>query len=164
VRRLRLGEWIAGASALALFGVMFLHWFGLEHGANFIVLFGSLPESGNAWHALGWAALALCVLAVAAGLVLPVLAARMASPVLPVLAAIVAMLTGFAAVVALLVQVVAQPGPDEVTGVLAGWWLGLAAATGVCVGGALAVHDDHTPNADQPAVEVRPMPPVSPVA
>jgi hypothetical protein len=141
--RLRYGEWFAGISALALFAFLFLDWFG----------------GGSGWKTLGWCALALCVVAIVAGLALPVVFALYESPVLPVLAAVVATVTGIVAVLALIVQVIAQPGPDELVGVEAGGWLGLLAAGGVARGGYLSMNSEYLPGAPLADVEVRPAPP-----
>lgn len=144
MNRLRYGDWLTGIAAVVLFGALFLDWFGVASG----------------WSSLGWAALVFCVLAVIAGLAL-LLVAGQDSPVLPVLTSILATMFGLLSVVALLVQVVAQPGPDEVVGVKAGWWLGLVASFGIAAGGWLAMRDERTPNARDRPVEVRPAPPVA---
>lgn len=152
LRRLRFGEWVVGASALALLAFLWLDWF-------------ATPTSGlSGWDSLGWLALALCLLAIAAGLALPVVVGLQRSPVLPMLAAIVTMLAGGLAVLALIVQVVFQPGPDELVSVRSGWWLGLLAAAGVARGGFLSMRDEHVPGVALPEVEARPAPPPAPAA
>jgi hypothetical protein len=151
VRTLRPGELLSGLSGLALVGFLFLDWFGPEAEAS----------GTSGWSSLGWLAIALCVLAIVAGLALPFLSARNESPVLPVLGTIGATLLGFFAMVALLIQVIAQPGPDELVEVKAGWWLGLIASFGVSIGGWMAMKDETTPNARERPVEVRPAPPVA---
>lgn len=141
--RLRFAEKVAGISALALLAVLLLvDWFGGASG----------------WDALGWLALALCVLTVVAGLAVPLVFASYESPVLPLLAAIVALVVGLVTVIALLVQVVAQPGADEGVAVQAGWWLGLLAAAGVARGGFLSMRDEYLPGVTVPEVPVRPAP------
>lgn len=146
INRPRYGEKWAGAGALALLGFLFLDWFAHD-GAG---------DSGR--HSLGWLALALCVLAILAGLALPLVFSLYESPVLPLLAAIACLLLGGLAVIALLVQVVFQPGDDATTSVLAGWWLGLLAALAVSRGGYLSMHDEWLPDATLPDVPVRPAP------
>ena len=145
MKRLRAGEWVAGGSAVALFVFEFLDWFGGASG----------------WSSLGWAAVLFCVLAIAAGLTLPLVGAANDSPVLAVIFAVCATLFGSLAVVALLIQVIAQPGPDELVDVQAGWWLGLLAAIGVALGGWLSMRQESTPNARDRPVDVRPAPPVA---
>jgi hypothetical protein len=163
VKRLRPGEWLAGLSALALFGFEFLDWFSrvpgpLTRGNN---VYAYLAGGVSGWHSLGWAALACCIVAMVAGVLLPVIAATYESPVLPVLGSIVATLLGVLAVFALLIQVIAQPGPDELVEVKSGWWLGLIASFGVAIGAWMAMKDETTPRARQRPIEVRPAPPVA---
>ena len=150
MNRLRFAEKVAGVSALALLGFLFLDWFGVEDGAG---------TSG--WDSLGWLALALCVLAIVAGLAVPILFALHESPVLPLFGAIVAVLVGALAVIALLVQVIFQPGPDELVVVRSGWWLGLLAAAGVARGGFLSMRDEYLPGVPIPDVPLRPAPPAA---
>jgi hypothetical protein len=168
VKRLRPGELLSGLSALALIGFLFLDWFGAVGGVYFsrgvgrpasAGVFATYGESG--WQALGWLALALCVLAILAGLALPLVAARNDSPVLPVLGSIGTTLAGIFAMAALLVQVIAQPGPDELVDVKSGWWLGLISTFGIAVGGWMAMKEEYSPNARVQPVEVRPAPPVA---
>lgn len=144
-RRLRYGEWFAGAGALALFGILFADWFG----------------SSSGWHTLGWLALALCVLTILAGLAVPVVFALYESPVLPVLTAVIATAVGIVTMLALIVQVIAQPGPDELVSVQAGWWLGLLAAGAVARGGYLSMSSEYVPGVPLADVEVRPAPPAA---
>lgn len=158
--RLRFAEKVAGVSALALLGFLFLEWFasGPEGGwTSYTPALGDL----SGWDSLGWLALALCVLTIAAGLALPLVFGTQESPVLPLSAAIAAMLIGGLAVIALLVQVVLQPGPDEIVTVKSGWWLGLLAAAGVARGGFLSMRDEYLPGVPLADVELRPAPPAS---
>ena len=141
--RLRFAEKVAAVSAVALLAFLFLvDWFGDASG----------------WDSLGWFALALCVLTIVAGLALPLVFAFYESPVLPLFSAICAMLLGGLAVIALLVQVVAQPGQDELVAVQSGWWLGLLAAAGVARGGFLSMRDEYLPGVPLTDVPVRPAP------
>ena len=148
-RRIRYGETWAGLGALALLGFMFMDWFSLE----------SARASGiSGWDALGWLALALCAIAFVAGLALPLVYARSESPALPELTAVLCGLFGSLAVIALLVQVIFQPGPDEIVSVESGWWLGLLATLAIARGGYLSMHDEYVPDLPLPDVEVRPAP------
>jgi len=151
-KRLRFAEKLAALSAGALFGFLFLDWFGMTPGSRGV----------SGWNSLGWLALALCVLAIVAGLAVAVVFATYESPVLPVFAAVMATTIGGLAVLALLVQVVFQPGDDATTTVMSGWWLGLIAAAGVARGGFLSMHEEHLPGVAVKDVEVRPAPPASP--
>jgi hypothetical protein len=147
--RLRFAEKVAGLSALALLVFLFLDWFGV----------GRTGASG--WDSLGWLALALCVVTIVVGLAVPVVFGLYESPVLPLFTAISAVTVGLLTVIALLVQVVAQPGPDELVSVRAGWWLGLLAAAGVARGGFLSMRDEYLPGVPIPDVPLRPAPPAA---
>ena len=142
----RFAEKVAGLSAIALFGFLYLDWF-TEFG-----------KAATGFESLGWLAMALCVLAILAGLALPPIFAFMESPVLPVFMAIVATLLGGLAAIALLVQVIAQPGQDEQVTVMSGWWLGFLAACGISRGGFLSMRDEYLPGVPIPDVPVRPAP------
>ena len=170
--RLRFAEKVAGVCALALLGFLFLDWFGAtgvegsyRNARSGWTAYAAVADPGlSGWDSLGWLALALCVLTVAAGLALPFVFGLVESPVLPLAAAIAAMLIGGLAVIALLVQVVAQPGQDEVVGVQSGWWLSLLAAAGVARGGFLSMRDEYLPGVPLADVELRPAPPAAPAA
>ena len=162
--RLRFAEKVAGVSALALLGFLFLDWFGAG-GVGPLTVDGDVTYygppvdiGGSGWDSLGWLALALCVLAILAGLALPLVFGAIESPVLPLVAAMAAMLLGILAVIALLIQVVLQPGDDAITDVLSGWWLGLLAAAGVARGGFLSLRDEYLPGVPQADVPLRPAP------
>jgi hypothetical protein len=144
LRRLRYGEKWAGLSALALFGFLFTHWFGVP-GPGFV----------SGWDYLGWFTLTLCVLAILVGLALPIAFATRESPVLPQLLAVVAAMVGILAVVAILVENLTQPDGAIV---LSGWWLGLLAAGGVARGGYLSMHDEYLQDVPLADVPVRPAP------
>lgn len=163
--RPRFAEKVAAGSALALFGVLFLDWFALDLGPLVtggdgepasVTVYAAGGASG--WDSLGWFALALCVLSIAAGIAVAVLFTTQVSPVLPQLASACALVLGTLTVIALLVQVVFQPGPDELVTVQAGWWLGLLAAAGVARGGFLSMHDEYLAGVPIPDVPVRPAP------
>lgn len=171
INRPRYGEKWAGIGALALLGFLFLDWFGgagiggvyVDRAAGDgkelgFTAYSRVSEGLSGWHALAWPALALCLLTIAAGLILPVVFSLYESPVLPLLAAIACLTLGGLTVMALLVQVVFQPGDDASTSVLGGWWLGLLAALAVSRGGYLSMHDEWLPDATLPDVPVRPAP------
>jgi hypothetical protein len=150
---LRFGEKVAALSALALLGFLFLDWFGVPAGPGL-----------SGWDALGWFALAVCVLAIVAALALPFVFVLYESPVLPMFAATLTMLLGGLAVIAILVTSIAQPGSDELVDLKSGWWLGLLAAFGVARGGFLSLRDEYLPAVPLADVPVRPAPPASPAA
>ncbi|MDX6666041.1 MAG: hypothetical protein QOG68_2247 [Solirubrobacteraceae bacterium] len=176
--RIRYGEKWAGLGALALFGVMFLDWFGVPVVLNtqtdvakgtgntlgFLNISAQHANGLSGWDSLGWLALALCVLAIVAGLAVAIVFALCESPVLPLLAAGCALVIGTLAVIALIVQVIFQPGPDELVDVKSGWWLGLLAVLAVARGGYLSMHDEFLVDVPIRDVEVRPAPPAVPAA
>lgn len=145
--RPRFAEKVALLSGLALLGFLFLDWFGQ----------GDRPALSG-WEALGWLALGLCIVAALSGIATFAAFVVYESPVLPLAVSIVALVAGGLAVIALLVQVVFQPGPDETTTVMSGWWLGLLAAAGVARGAFLSMRDEYLPGVPVPEVEVRPAP------
>jgi hypothetical protein len=168
VNRIRYGEKWAGLSALALLGFLFMDWFEISA----VVQGSSSSSDGNTlgfvnvisgggvsgWDSLGWLALALVVLALLAGLALPLVFATHESPVLPQFTAVCALLIGSVAAIALVVQVIFQPGPDEIVSVQSGWWLGFLATLGIARGGYLSMHDEYLQDVPLPDVEVRPAP------
>jgi hypothetical protein len=168
--RLRFGEKLAAVSALALCGFLFLDWFGnggLE-GVYFNRAVGAPAHAGvfsasnaSGWHSLGWLTLALCALAIAAGIALPFVLAVYESPVLPVFGAIVTMLLAGLAAIAIVVQGVFQPHGGAVV-VRSGYWLGLIAAFGIARGGFVSMRDEYLPGVPVADVEVRPAPPAIP--
>ena len=148
IGRLRGGELLAGAGAVALFVSLFLRWFG--------------EPSRSGWDSLGWLVLALAALAVAlaAWLVVATAAAR---PVGQVVAGDVLTATAApVAVIALLVRVlVAQPGADATTSVEYGAWIGLAGAALLTIGAWWATADERTdaPESAYSPPAPRPAPP-----
>jgi hypothetical protein len=143
VRRLRVGEWLGGVAAVALFALLFAAWFD--------------PGGASGWSSLGWVPLAFCVAASGTGAWLFV-ATALARPVAQLVAAAVLTATaGPFAVLALALRVlVFQPGPNAVTSLLAAAWLGLLAALLVAVGGWWALKDERT---DAPESAYTPPPP-----
>jgi hypothetical protein len=145
IGRLRGGELLAGVGAVVLLVSLFLPWVG------------PLGESG--WDALGWLVLALVVIALlcAAGLVFLTAADR---PVTHIVAA--AVLTATAAPIALLVlalrALVFQPGPNELTTLRSGAWIGLAGAALLTVGAWWSLADERTDAPESAYVPPAPRP------
>jgi hypothetical protein len=131
VRRLRLGEWLAGIGAVALFVLLFASWFH--------------PDGASGWSALGWVTLAFAVALCAAGAWLFV-ATAIGRPLAQQVAACVltATIGTFAVPVLVLRVVVFQPGPNDVTTISAGGWLGLVAGLLVAIAGWWAIKDERT--------------------
>ena len=165
MNRLRHGEWVAAASAVALLIALFVTWFALDGPAGpgggatrYAPMGGSGDPGGSGWSSLGWLALALCVLAIVTALTLAVLTATRDSPAAPVLLTVLTTVAGLLALIALLIQGWAQPGTDELVSTRAGYWLGLLASAGITAGGILAMRDERSPHVEPYPVPVRPAP------
>lgn len=140
LRRARVGERIAAASALVLVASTFMEWFEAELSSNNLLILIRFFARGNAWQSLG--AVPWLLLVVALGALVPaVLSSRGSSwkPAIPPNAA-VAVFGGLATLLVLL-RIVFPPdyGPVNhipvVTNVLLGAWLALIAAAGIAYGG-----------------------------
>jgi hypothetical protein len=142
VSRLRGGERLAGAGALALLVALSLPWFGERSG----------------WSALGWVVVALLVADVL--LALWLLAATVAPGRLAqaVAAGVVLSAFGTLVVLVLVVRVGALPPDGEVRPAA---WLGLVAALAVAGGGWWAIGDERT-GAPESAVTPPPSRPTPP--
>jgi hypothetical protein len=161
VSRLRAGEWTAAAGAALLLVALFLDWFSLlaiEFGNTGVV--ARDVESG--WSGLGWLTLVFAVAAIAVGAWMA-FAVATARPVAQVVAASVLTATvGTIAFVALVLRVlIFQPGPNNITEVRYGAWLGLLGALLVALGGWWALKDERTdaPESAYTPPEPRPAPP-----
>jgi hypothetical protein len=148
MRRLRWGECIAGAGAALLLASLFADWVG--------------PDGESGWSALGWLTLAFCVAAIAAGAWLFLATAVGRSLAQLVAAAVLAATVGTFAFVELALRVlVFQPGPNAVTTLRGGAWLGLAAVLVIAIGGWWAIKDERTdaPESAYTPPAPRPAPP-----
>ena len=146
--RLRAGEWTAVIGAAALLVTLFLDWVG--------------PADESGWSSLGWVTLAFCIAAIACGAWLAIANATR-RPVAQAVAASVltATLGAFAFIVLALRALVFQPGPNDITVLRYGAYLGLLAALILAVGGWLAIKDERTdaPESAYTPPEPRPPPP-----
>jgi hypothetical protein len=164
VRRLRAGELLAGAGAVALVGVLFLDWFAPLGWA----LGEDAARSG--WATLGWLMVAMLVLLVLAALWL--VAATVAAKVTQAVAAgVTTAALGTIALPALLLRVLTQPhlgvgAPDALVDIRWGAALGLLCTGVVTLGAWWTLKDEHTdaresryePPPPRPAPEPRPGP------
>jgi hypothetical protein len=145
MRRLRDGEWIAGAGGVALLAAMFLHWYGAG------------PFEVTAWQAFGVLDVVLALLAlVPLGLVFT--QATRTSPSIPVAFSVFTMLAGALAALLILYRIVNQPGPNDLVEVQAGAWLGFVAAGVIAAGGWRSLRVEPIPGAPLPPVEDLPAP------
>lgn len=122
--RLRYGDWIGGIGAVCLLIVL------------------STYKSG--WTSLGWFTVALNVVAVASMLGAIYVTITRDSPVGPLLGLTGALLLGFGATVANLVE---------------GYWIGIVDAAILTAGAYLAMRDERAPGVPEPPVDLRPAPP-----
>jgi uncharacterized membrane protein len=162
MRRLRDGEWIAGAGAVALLASMFLHWYGAAielperiTGPDTVVeLRGA---EATAWQAFGVLDVVLVLLAlVPLGLVF--MQATRRSPAIPVALSVLTTLAGALAALLILYRIVNQPGANDVVSVEAGAWAGFVAALVIAVGGWRSMRVEPIPGAPMPPVEDLPAP------
>ena len=169
-RRLRSGELLAGAGAVALFVVMFLDWFLPEIRPRVVETSGRVV--GPELHLSGWTSLGFVILVLV--LVVLVLATWLAASTLfaasvsqPVAAGVLLSAVSVVALIALVVRVtIAQPGlgvglPDEAVEVRFPAYLGLAAMAVIVVGGWRSMADERTdaPESAYTPPPARPAPP-----
>jgi hypothetical protein len=181
-RRLRLGEWVMGASGLLLFVALFLPWYELGEG----IVVGppdALDAHASAWDAFTVLDLLLALGALAAIAVVIVTAAH-ATPAVPLALESLVALLALLLLVLVVFRLLDPPdvsflestsGPatrEHIEGLdrAAGAWLGLAGVLGIIVGGLLAMRDerrsapDHTtdlsgaPTASPREIETLPSP------
>jgi hypothetical protein len=127
MRRIRFGEALAGAGAVALCALLFLHWF-------------SGGRSG--WSSLGWAMVALLVAVIILALTVAGSVIARVHPAVAVGSAVVTVvLTLVTLIVALIRVLVAQPGGSSTQ--LCGY-LGLAALAMILAGAWTTIADERT--------------------
>ena len=145
MRRLRDGEWIAGAGGVALLAAMFLHWYA---AGRFEV---------TAWQAFGVLDVVLALLALVP-LALVFTQATRRSPSIPVAFSVFTTIAGLLAALLILYRIVNQPGSNDLVTVEAGAWLGLLAALIVAAGGWRSMRVEPIPGAPMPPIEDLPAP------
>lgn len=154
MRRLRDGEWVAGAGAVALLASLFLHWYGIE-----VVVADAAPVRAEA---TGWQAFSVIDVLLTALMLVPlalvVLQATRESPSLPVAFSVLTVLAGALASLLILYRIVNQPGPNYLVDVQAGAWLALGAALVTTAGGWRSTRTEDVPAAGLPPVEDLPTP------
>ncbi|MDO8212878.1 hypothetical protein [Conexibacter sp. CPCC 206217] len=149
LKRVRLGEWIAGAGGvLLLLSLFLLDWYSVGGGAFFTR--GSVDLSANGWHThsvLRW----FMLLTILAALILFVATLTQQTPAFssawaPVLTALAFVTTVFVAYRV----VINEPGPNEFVDVDVGAWIGLFACALTTYGGYLSMRIEGGPIADVP--------------
>jgi hypothetical protein len=161
-RRLRVGEWVVGASGLVLFVALFLPWYELGEG----IVVGppdALDAHASAWDAFTVLDLLLALGALAAIAVVFVTAAQ-ATPALPLALESLVALFGLLLLVLVVFRLADPPDVsflestagaatrervediDRATGA----WLGLASVLGIIVGAFVAMRDERRSPAGRP--------------
>jgi serpin B len=147
--RLNIGERIAGISAILLFILTFFHWFGVKavNTSNLLFAIQSVEPGKNAWEALEYIPFVLIITIIVA-LVVAALRLIDAAPKPPVsVHALIAML-GFVSMSLILCRIVDPPTFSvEKTIMFEGTVqppivLALLAATGIALGGCLAMREE----------------------
>jgi hypothetical protein len=155
MRRLRPGEWLAGAGGVALLVSLTLEWYWVTGG---VVDPGFALDGPTGFESFSILDLYL-VLVAALGIALAVLQATQRSPGLPVGAGVLTTVLGAVAVLLVAYRMVNQPGSNEFIEVRAGAWVGLLAALAVTLGAWLSLHDEREPGLPPgPEPELRPPP------
>jgi peptidoglycan/LPS O-acetylase OafA/YrhL len=129
LRRLRLGELLALAGAIAVIVALALPWYENAQGKL------------SAWSTFG-PTIVLLLLAAVGGLLLALATVTERSTALPVAAAVWSTLLGFIAVIAAVVRVLERP--DHATTLCAGAWVALAGAVAILAGSWQSLRDERT--------------------
>ena len=149
--RLRTGEWLAGAGAVALTAVLFLDWFEPQVRGRAPEAAGRLlAPSLSGWMSLGWLLALLLIVTILLALWLVVATATDASVGQPVMAGVLLSAVAPIALLALVVNVaLAQPDlgaglPDTAVAVQPAAYAGLAALALVVAGAWRSIADERT--------------------
>jgi hypothetical protein len=164
LRRLRVGEWLAAVSGVALFVSLFLPWYGPKgYGAGGVCVarYADVIRGVAACtHASGWESLSaidvLLALVAASGVLLAVVTATQPVPAVPIAVSALVSLVGLAGVLLVLLRALAIP--DWAGSREWGLWLGLASAVGIIAGAMLAMREETLPGAAPVEIEVVPAP------
>jgi hypothetical protein len=143
MRRLRDGDWIAGASGVLLLAAMFADWYA--------------PAAASAWEAFSVLDIVLALLALVPLALVAVQATR-DSPSLPVAFSVLTTIAGAVATLLILYRIVNQPGPNDAVSVELGAWIGVAAAVAIAGGGWRSMRVEAMPGVPAPPIEDLPAP------
>jgi hypothetical protein len=135
VRRLRIGDWVAGLAGIVLAGSLFLDWYSAGE------------EAASAWEAFA-AGDAILLAAAAGGLAVALVSASARTTAIPTGVAPLVITLGLVAAVVVLFRVLSPPdvgaaGADVEREI--GLWLGLAATIGVFLGAWRSSADERIP-------------------
>jgi hypothetical protein len=150
--RLRTGELVAGISAVALFIIMFLPWFGFDLGgaaedaASQLGVSIDVPDANfNAWESFDFIDIVLFVTVIVA-VAFAVATAMSQTVALPVAASAITAGLGILSTVLIIYRLIDTPSDaDRKYGV----FLGLIAAAGIAYGGWRSMQEEGTSFGDQ---------------
>jgi hypothetical protein len=158
MRRVRTGEIVAGVAGVVLLVSLFLNWYSVTPE----VMLGAADRqfsSVSAWTAFSVVDVLLALVALL-GIALALSQVVGRGPALPVAIGVITTTLALAATLLVLYRILNQPGPNDLIGVEAGAWVGLAACLGVFLGGWLSLSDERSRPSDPlpPVPERRPTP------
>jgi hypothetical protein len=164
LRRLRVGEWLAAVSGLALLVSLFLPWYGGKgYGtgdvcvARYADVIRGVATCANA---TGWESLSaidvLLAFVAASGVLLAVVTATQPVPALPIAVSALVSLAGLFGLILVLLRALAIP--DWAGSREWGLWLGLASTIGIIAGAMLAMRKETLPGAAPVDIEAVPAP------
>lgn len=148
LRRLRVGEMLAGLGGLALLVSTFLPWY-------------AGPAELSAWEAFSVVDVLLALTALT-GIAVAVLAARVRAPALPVATAVVLVALSAFMLALAVYRLLNQPGPNDAVDVRPGAYVGLACLFLVAVGAWRSVADERATEPAGAETPARPAPPAAP--
>ncbi|HET8952076.1 MAG TPA: hypothetical protein VFN44_16260 [Solirubrobacteraceae bacterium] len=137
MRRVRLGEVVAGAAGVLLLASLFLKWYSVSSAA----VLGAGQRGVSAWTAFSVVDILLALVALL-GIALALAQIVGRGPALPVAIGVITTTLGLAATLLVLYRILNQPGPNDLIDVEVGAWVGLVACVGVFLGGWLSLSDE----------------------
>src|SRR3954447_12748472 len=161
LRRLRVGEWLAAVSGVALLVSLFLPWYGADVCITPYrdLIQGRTFYCSNA-TATGWESLSaidiLLALVAAFAVLLAIVTATQAVPAVPIAVSALVSLAGLFGLILVLLRAVDIP--DGAGSREWGLWLALAATIGIIAGAMLAMRKESLPGAAPVYIEAIPAP------
>ena len=149
MRRVRVGEIVAGAAGVVLLAAMFLSWYSVS----------GRDDSLTAWDAFSVVDILLALVALL-GIALALSETIGRGPALPVALGVVTTTLALAGTLLLAYRILNQPGPNDLIGVQLGAYVGLVASLGVFLGAWLSLSDERPRPVDPapPEPQRRPTP------
>ena len=151
MRRVRIGEVVAGAAGVVLLVAMFLDWYSVTPE----VLFGAQDRQVrgvDAWGAFSVVDILMAIVALL-GIALAVSQVIGRGPALPVALGVITTTLALAGTLLVLYRILNQPGPNDLISVEAGAYAGLLASLGVFLGAWLSLSDERPRPVDPPPPE-----------